>query len=89
MVSSFANYVFRAPPAIGRGRSRQRPGVIRRVLRSHWLLEPLVLCAVLGVLVVGASAADLETLTLLSIRKRLSRSGLGLISALRQVFRRP
>ncbi len=61
MVSSFANYVFRAPPAIGRGRSRQRPGVIRRVLRSHWLLEPLVLCAVLGVLVVGASAADLET----------------------------
>ncbi|GAB2183233.1 outer membrane protein [Roseibium sp. LAB1] len=61
MVRSFANYVFRVPPAIGHSRSGRRPGVIRRILRSHWLLEPLVLCAVLGVLVVGASAADLDT----------------------------
>jgi opacity protein-like surface antigen len=61
MVSSFANYVFRVRPAFGRRRSQRRAGLITRILRSHWLLEPLVLCAVLGVLVVGASAADLET----------------------------
>ncbi|WP_417711452.1 outer membrane protein [Roseibium aggregatum] len=61
MVSSFANYVFRAPPTIGRRRSLRHAGGIRRILRSHWLLEPLVLCAVLGVLVLGANAADLDT----------------------------
>nr|WP_282449322.1 outer membrane beta-barrel protein [Roseibium sp. CAU 1639] len=61
MVSSFANYDFPARGQSG-GLSRSvRRGIVRRILRSHWVLEPLVLCAVLLVLLSGAFAADLDT----------------------------
>ncbi len=61
MVSSFANYDFSTMQRSGTGRRGKHPNLLRCILRSHWLLEPLVLLAVLGVLVVGASAADLDT----------------------------
>ena len=61
MVSSFANYDFPARDRTGAGRARPRQGIVRRILRSHWVLEPLILCAVLFVLISGAYAADLDT----------------------------
>ncbi|MHA7772109.1 outer membrane protein [Roseibium sp. M-1] len=61
MVSSFANYDFSALHRARHRKGGRRSGLLRRILRSHWLLEPLVLLAVLGVLVVGANAADLNT----------------------------
>lgn len=67
MVSSFANYEFSARSRTQTrtraeaGSARKHRGLIRRILRSHWILEPLVLCAVLFVLISGAGAADLNT----------------------------
>lgn len=61
MVSSFANYEISAASRSGTKVGRPRRGMLRRILRSHWLLEPLVLCAVLLVLLSGAYAADLDT----------------------------
>jgi len=61
MVNSFANYDFSARAQAGGQRRSVRRSIVRRILRSHWLLEPLVLCAVLLVLLSGAYAADLDT----------------------------
>jgi len=60
MVSSFANYGFSDQTQAGTRQKRARRGIVRRLLRSHWILEPLVLCAVLLVLISGAFAADLD-----------------------------
>jgi len=60
MVSSFAKNDFPVRSRAGFVPAAKSKGIVRRVLRSHWVLEPLVLCAVLFVLISGAWAADLE-----------------------------